>query len=167
MTPESAYAFLKERLRGAGRLAILGAGSVLKADDAAGVRVVERLQAEFDAENYPNLLLCVGETAPENFTGKISRFEPDHILVIDAADLGQEAGAIADIPPDAVGGPTFCTHMLPLRVMLDYLVRETGARVTLLGIQHKSIAFDADMTPEIRSAVDALSAALGRVIREM
>ena len=38
---ESIYAFLKERLQGVKKLAVLGAGSVLRSDDAAGMFVVE------------------------------------------------------------------------------------------------------------------------------
>ena len=157
---------IKERLKGVHKLAILGVGSVLRADDAAGVRVIENLQAAFDPGSYPDLLFCAGETAPENFSGSIRRFGPDHLVVIDAADLGLEAGAIAEIQPGDLGGPAFSTHMLPLRVMIDYLVRETGARVTLLGIQYKSIAFDAGMTPEVRDAVEELSGVLKRVIED-
>jgi hydrogenase 3 maturation protease len=99
------YAFLKEHFGAAHRLAILGAGSVLKADDAAGVRVAEALQAALTPERCPNLLLCAGETAPENFSGKIKGFAPTHLLVLDAADLGRAPGAIVEIQPKDVGGP--------------------------------------------------------------
>ena len=163
---EDVYIFLRERLKGAGRLAILGAGSTLKADDAAGVRVVEGLQGALATGRYPDLLLCVGETAPENFSGKIKRFEPTHLLVLDAADLGQAPGTVMEIRPEDVGGPTFCTHMLPLRVMIRYLAEETGASVTLLGIQYKSIAFDGEMTAEVRAGVHLLQDALRRVLEE-
>lgn len=158
---------LKTKLAGARRVAVVGAGSVLKADDAAGVRVVENLQAALAKSDHPDLLLCVGETAPENFSGKIEAFCPTHLLLIDAADVGRAPGDIVEIPPEAVGGPTFCSHMLPLRVMTDYLVHETGAAVTLLGLQYKSIAFDGEMTPEMKASVASLTDALLRALREL
>ena len=157
-------ALLREKLRGMERLAVLGAGSVLRSDDAAGVCVVEELKARFFGEAYPNLLLCVGETAPENYSGKIMGFRPSHLLVVDAADLGKAPGTVVEIMPEDVGGPTFCSHMLPLKVMIDYLKAETGAAVTLLGIQSKSIAFDGDMCGEVEAAVGQIVAALARVI---
>ena len=163
---ESIYAFLKERLQGVKRLAVLGAGSVLRSDDAAGMFVVEKLQAAFDTEKYPNLLFCPGETAPENYSGKIRNFCPTHLVVIDAADVGQAPGCVVHIRPEDVGGPTFCSHMLPLRVMIRYLAEETGADVTLLGMQYKSLAFDGVMTQDMRLAVEKVSGALSRVIRE-
>lgn len=161
---QSVYDFLSARLSGAERLAILGAGSVLRADDGAGVYIVENLQEAFGDKNPQALLFCNGETAPENFSGKIKRFMPTHLLVIDAADVGKTPGDIVEIRPGDVGGPTFCTHMLPLRVMIEYLARETGAQVTLLGIQTKDITFDGEMTPEVQGAVDELTAALERVV---
>ncbi len=156
---------LQSRLSGVRRLAVLGAGSVLKADDGAGVALVERLQEAFPPARYPGLLLCPGETAPENFTGKIKAFQPDHILVLDAADLGLAPGTVAEINHRDVGGPTFCSHMLPLRVMIDYLAVETGADITLLGLQPQSIAFDAPMTPVVEAAVAELTKTLGEAVR--
>jgi hydrogenase 3 maturation protease len=164
---DAVYAFLKERLMDAQRLAVLGAGSTLRGDDAAGMRIVEALQAEFDLKQYPQLLLCPGETAPENYSGKIRQFQPTHFLVIDAADVNAPPGSIVEIRPEDVGGPTFCSHMLPLRVMIRYLSQETGTDVTLLGIQYKSIEFDTGMTDEVQAAVNELSCALRRFIREI
>jgi len=160
----SVYGFLEERLRGAKKLAILGVGSTLRGDDAAGMRVVERLQAALGPKGCPEFLFCAGGTAPENFSGKIKHFNPDCILIIDAADMGAEAGSVMEIMPETVGGLTFCSHMLPLRVMIDYLTKDSCARVTLLGIQYKCLDFDCDMTPEIRESVDTLCGALERII---
>ncbi len=157
--------FLKERLGGAKRLAVLGAGSLLKADDGAGVIVTEQLMEACPPEHYPDLLCCPGETAPENFSGKIISFKPDHLLVVDAADIGQEPGTIQEIDPQDVGGPTFCSHMLPLRVMIDFIVAHTNVPVTLLGIQPQSIDFDAPMTPVMEEAVEALCQGLTAVIK--
>lgn len=159
-------ALIKERLQGARRLVVLGAGSVLKADDGAGVLLVERLQEVFAAQ-FPNLLLCPGETAPENFTGKIKSFSPTHILVVDAADVGLAPGEMVEINPQDIGGPTFCSHMLPIRVMIDYLAAETGADITLVGIQPQSIEFDAPMTPKVEDAVGVLFKALEETIRTL
>lgn len=164
---ESLYEYLKERLNGAGRLAVLGAGSTLRGDDAAGMAVVEELQAAFDQTLWPDLLLCPGETAPENYSGKIKRFCPTHLVAIDAADVGKAPGTVVEIQPEDVGGPTFCSHMLPLRVMISYLAQETGADVTLLGIQYKSIEFDTAMTDEMQAAAKELSGALKQVIRDV
>jgi hydrogenase 3 maturation protease len=161
------YDFLSDRLQGAERLAILGVGSVLRADDAAGTLIAEKMAEFCPAEEYTNLRGYAGETAPENFSGKILSFCPTHLLIVDAADLGLSPGEFAAIDPDEVGGPTFCSHMLPLKIMIDYLVRETGTQVTLLGMQYQDISFDQPMTPEAEGAVGTFVEALRSVISEL
>ena len=155
--------YLQERFKGVTRLAVLGAGSMLKADDAAGCVIVEKLKAAIQNEN---VLLCIGETAPENYSGKICAFMPSHLLLIDAADMGATPGEIAEINPDDVGGPTFCSHMLPLRIMVRYIVAHTGAEAVLLGLQYESIAFDGEMTKAMASTVEMLTKALTAFIDE-
>ena len=152
--------FLKERLAGTKRLAILGVGSVLRGDDAAGILIVERLMEAFPQEAYPNLCIYAGGTAPENFSGNLRLFAPDHLLIVDAADAGAEPGSIVDIPRVEIGGPSFSSHMLPLKIMVDYLINETCTNVTMLGLQYKDIGFGEDLSPEMREAVDELTDAL-------
>lgn len=162
---KSVYRLLQQKLAGAERLAVLGVGSTLRADDAAGMYIVEKLRKAFDTKAYPGLLFCPGETAPENFTGKIAAFRPTHMLVVDAADVGRAPGDIVEIRPEDIGGPTFCSHLLPLRVMIRYLVDETGVQTLLLGIQSRSVVFDGAMTPEVKAAADRILRALRRWIR--
>jgi hydrogenase 3 maturation protease len=160
---DNLHAFLTERLDGFTRLAVLGVGSVLRADDAAGMEVV-RIVGERLPPSRADVRLFGGETAPENFSGSILRFAPTHLLIVDAADIGLAPGDLADICPDDVGGPSYCSHMLPIKIMVDYLVRETGAKVTLLGIQYRTLTFDGAMSPEVTEAVDAVCDTLLRVI---
>ena len=163
---ESIQAFLQDWLKDAASLAVLGAGSTLRADDAAGMVVTERLAELFPQDQYPSLLFCPGETAPENYSGKIRAFAPSHLLVLDAADVGLEPGDITVIPHENVGGPTFCSHMLPLRVMINYLTDQIGASSALVGIQYQSLTFDGEMTEEVKAAVDELTGALEAAFTE-
>jgi hydrogenase maturation protease HycI len=158
--------FLKDWLHGAERLAIVGVGSTLRGDDAAGMRVVERLAEEYPEEFNPHLMFCPGETAPENFSGKIRAFNPTHLLLIDAADIGITPGEIVEIPADKVGGPGFLSHMLPLKVLVSFLAGDSGMKSMLLGVQYRSLEFDAPLTPEIAAAVDTLCDALRCAIGE-
>ena len=155
---------LNQKLKGFERLAILGVGSDLRADDGAGDMVAKRMAIAFPSEKYPNLLCCAGGTAPENFSGKIERFRPTHLLAVDAADTGLIPGEISDIDPDTVGGPGFCSHLLPLKVMLDYLTDQTGCSVSLIGIQPKTLEFDGAMSDAVISAVDILCEAISEII---
>ena len=161
------YELLKGRLQGVKKIAVLGVGSVLRADDAAGVFIVEKLKNVFDPAEYPDIRFYNGETAPENFSGEIKNFCPSHLLVIDAADAGEQPGSIMHIDPKDIGGLTFCTHMMPLKIMIDYLQKETGTAVTLIGIQYKDITFDGGVTPEIQEAIDEVYETIKRIINEI
>ena len=160
------HMFLAERLEGCTRLAILGVGSVLRADDAAGMEVVRRMEERL-CPLPPAVKLFAGETAPENFSGSIKRYAPTHLLIVDAADVGLTTGEFADIQPADVGGPSFLSHMLPIKIMVDYLVQETGAKVTLLGIQYRTLEFDGPMSPEIEQAVETVCGALTHIVGEL
>lgn len=155
--------FLTERLQGFTRLAVLGVGSVLRADDAAGMEVVRRME-ERDRALPPEVRFFAGETAPENFSGSIKRFAPSHLLIVDAADVGLYPGEFQDINPADVGGPSFLSHMLPLKIMVDYLAAETGAQVTLLGIQYRTLTFDGPMSQEVEAAVQTVCEALEGIL---
>lgn len=121
------------------RIAVLGVGSELRGDDAAGIRVARRLAAFCDAHpSYRrgvHLAAFDGGAAPENVTGEIARFRPDLVILVDAAFLGRAPGAVEPIAPEQVAGTSFSTHMLPAPVLLDYLRSRTGCRAAVLGIQ--------------------------------
>ncbi|MCL2632746.1 MAG: hydrogenase 3 maturation endopeptidase HyCI [Coriobacteriia bacterium] len=124
---------------------------MLRADDAAGTMIAERLEGlQGRAQAF------AGYSAPENLTGEIKRFSPDIVLVIDAIDLGVEPGEVRVIELDEIGGVSFSTHMLPLKIIIEYLRQETGAEVVLLGIQVSSIEFMQKMTEAVRATVDAI-----------
>jgi hydrogenase 3 maturation protease len=140
---------------GARRVAVLGAGSELLADDAAGVMITDELIRRF-GEKPGRFLFLSGSTAPECFTGEIKKFSPDLLLIIDAADMGLKPGEIRSIDPAEVAGVSFSTHMLPLKVMLEYLQKETGCRTAIIGIQPGSLEFGGEMTKEVKAIVEEL-----------
>lgn len=159
--------FLLHKLAGVRRLAVLGVGSELRGDDGAGSIIAERLAMEFPRAAYANLVVCGGGTAPENFCGNIRTFRPEHLLVVDAADAGCAPGAVVEIRQKDIGGPEFSTHMLPLKLMVEYIVGETGCAVTMLGLQYECVDFGADMTQSMRETVDEVLQALREVIPEL
>jgi hydrogenase 3 maturation protease len=146
--------FLKETLLGTKKLAILGAGAILNADDGAGVIITDNLQKKFNEDNCKNLRIYTGNTAPENFSGEIKKFSPDHLIVIDAADLKEEPGSIMIIDPDIIDGVSFSTHMLPLKVMLQYIQKEIGCRITILGIQVADVVYGNPVTEKINQSIN-------------
>ena len=128
---------LKEALKGVKRLAVLGVGSELRGDDIAGMVAAEIIQKA----NHKNIAVFLGATAPENFTGEIKRYKPTHLFIIDAADTSAKPGTIDLISPDIVGGVSFSTHMMPLKIMVDYMRQSIECETWIVGIQPKVLKF--------------------------
>lgn len=76
-----------------------------------------------------------GGTAPENLTGEIVRFQPSHILMVDAAELGLKPGAATLIDSKAVDGMSCSSHILPLSILAGYMRRALPCNIIILGIQ--------------------------------
>ena len=119
------------RLAGADRIAIVGIGDELSPVDRPGMLAARQIEALSPAGTR----VFLAGTVPESMTGPVKAFRPDHIILLDAAEMGRPPGAVAVLDPETVSASLFSTHALPLPVVMDYLKKETGATVTLLGIQ--------------------------------
>lgn len=141
------------------RIAVLGIGNELNGDDAAGVLVARKLiekTREWKTKSVSHsLVLYIVEAgmAPEAFTGPLRRFQPDLVVLIDAAELGQPPGAVACFDWHQAEGMSASTHTLPPTVLAQFLMREIGCRVMLIGIQAKNLNFDAGVSDAVIQAV--------------
>ena len=154
---------LKQRLENAARVAILGVGSELRGDDVAGILAAQRI-GRFAKKTKPELEVFIGATAPENLTGEIKRFRPTHLIIIDSADLESQPGHVALIAPENISGTTFCTHSLPLKIIIDYLRQTFDFELIVIGIQPKTLVATARPSKEVSRAVELLSATITSVL---
>lgn len=148
-------------LKGARRVAVVGIGSDLRADDAAGVEVVRRLRRHLTSQN---VLLIDAGVAPENFTAEIKKFGPSHVLMIDATDLGLEPGTTSIVDLSKITGPSIFSHRLPLSIFADYLHAQVKTQIILIGIQPANARMGAAMSEQVKKAVDETSAVLLRAL---
>ena len=155
---------LRLGLTGKGRLVILGVGNPLKGDDAAGLLCVEQITKRVPATVRPGVRIFRTYDVPENYTGKIRKFKPTRILIIDAALAGLKAGDIFILEKEKIAIEEISSHKIPLMVLISYLEQSIGCKVTVLGIQAKDLSFGAPVTPIVKTAVktvaDFLAAAL-------
>jgi hydrogenase 3 maturation protease len=147
---------LRKALAGATRIAVLGVGSDLRADDGAGPLVIRQLQRGHSRRSSCKVKTFDGGTAPENLTGKIRAFHPSHVIIVDAAELDSSPGTVAVSPPESICTTTFSTHILPISILVDYLKCSIACKVTVIGIQPKSLQLQAPLSPEVRSAITEL-----------
>ncbi len=156
---------LKNSLSGASKVAILGIGSELRGDDICGMLAAEKLQKIFSKNS--SVKVFMGGTAPENLTGEIKRFEPSHVIMLDAADISKEPGTISFIDPENVGGISFSTHMMPIKIMVDYLYMDMKCKSVIVGIQPKSIHFGVKLSKEVLKSVGQVVSSVQKVLKSI
>ena len=105
----------------------------------------------------PDHLLINGSIAPENYTGKIAKFNPDLVILIDAADMGKEPGTITLLPWEQTTGFSASTHTLPPYVMAEYLTTAVDCQVIVIGIQPQQVNFAESLSPSVESAVKEIT----------
>ncbi len=140
------------------RMAVLGIGSPLNGDDAAGLAIVRCLRATLPPR--PDLLLLESGSAPENETGALRRFAPDLVLFLDAAQMDAPPGTVRWVPCAALTGLSASTHTLPLSLLATYLRAELSCQVALLGIQPACNEIGAPLSAPVCAAIEAVAAAL-------
>jgi hydrogenase 3 maturation protease len=133
------------------RTAFVGIGSELNGDDAAGVLATRELIRS--ARLPADFLAIDGGSIPESVTGPLRRFNPDLVILFDAADFGEPPGTIHWLDPDQIGGMSASSHTLPLSVLGGFLETELGCEVEYLGIQPGQLEFAEMLSPEVAQSV--------------
>ena len=156
---------LKNRLKHAEKIAVLGIGSELRGDDAAGIIIAAQLEKECPKNQLGhNFKVFIGETAPENLTGEVKKFKPTHLIIIDSAQMNEAAGVVRLIDPDQIEGFSSSTHNLPIKIFTDYLVKSMGCKIIIIGIQPKKVYFNAGISKEIEKAMAHIVSAIKEAV---
>ena len=157
---------LRNRFYDAKKIAVLGIGSDLRADDVSGMLAARSLKDRLSKrKTRVPVKIFFGETAPENLTGEIKRFKPSHLIMIDTIDAGKRAGSIYLFKPEEVGnGASFSTHKMPAKILIDYLVNSCGCQATVIGIQPKTVDFGKAVSGSVKASAEKVAAILAETI---
>jgi hydrogenase 3 maturation protease len=149
------------------RLVVLGVGSELRSDDAAGLLVAAALNriaaapaaaapeaAPRHAPSCTGLHVLEAGPAPENCTAEIRRISPSFLIIVDCAHMDEAPGTLRIFTPSEIAGVSFGTHGLPLSVLAGYLRSETGCAVAILGIQPSNVDFGQTVSASVEASVD-------------
>jgi hydrogenase maturation protease len=137
-----------------GRL-VIGIGTTMRGDDAAGLRVAQKLGLSDDVvvhDGEPASLIAV-------WSGR------NDVVLIDAVTSGRPAGSIIEIDISRSALPSgLChsTHALGVSEAVE-LARAIGklpSGITLIGIEGRDYSFGTGMTAEVETAVDEVVARL-------
>ena len=128
---------------------VLGVGSPLRSDDAAGLHVA----AALGRDRLPHVTAVEAGPAPENFTSEIRRIHPAVLVLVDCARMGESPGTVNVIEAGQIAGVSFGTHGLPLTVLADYVRQEVGCTVVFLGIEPVTVEPGETLSPAARAGV--------------
>jgi hydrogenase 3 maturation protease len=153
---------LTRRLREARRIAIVGIGDELLPVDQLGMYVA----SEIDKLHLPRIRVFFTGIVPESFTGPLRKYHPDHVLFLDSADMGALPGTMAIVKPGKIKASLFSTHILPLSVVMEFVAKDAGVKVTLLGIQPDTAHPDWRGSPEGQKSLQRNLSVLVEVLQD-
>ena len=153
---------LREWFRGAERIVVAGVGNPERADDYVGPKIVQALKGKVRC----CVLLLECETVPESYLLEIEEYQPTHVLLIDAAQLGLKPGEtnLMDASDLASFSPV-SSHMLPLRIFCEYLKKTVNPKIGLLLIQPERLEFTEGLSLPVATTMKMLVAVLDELLR--
>ena len=142
-----------------GNVVIMGIGNPCRGDDAAGSVVARRIS------DAPGVRVIDAQDVPEDYLCLVVNQRPDTVVLIDSVDLDSAPGSVALLDKDQMAGYWPSTHRVPMRLLMDYLARETNARTFLIAIQPRHTVFLEPMSEEVYASVARLAEVLDSVLK--
>ncbi|MGN0177545.1 MAG: hydrogenase maturation peptidase HycI [Methanobrevibacter sp.] len=129
------------------KLMVLGVGNELKTDDGVGPFIIKKLIEENIEKD--NLILINAETVPENFTGKIRKEQPSHVIIVDACLMGAQPGDIKIVDKDEFAKIGISTHSMSLSYFVKYLERDNDFKIIFVGIEPETMEWGEKPTENV------------------
>jgi hydrogenase 3 maturation protease len=122
---------LLKELKDSNSILILGMGDELNPTDKVGIEAVKKIKKL----KLNKIKVLLTGTSPENFTNRIRKLNPSHLIIIDSTEMNEEPGTIKIVDKDKITGQNFSTHSLSLLFLIEYVERSIGSKVLLVGIE--------------------------------
>lgn len=146
------------------RLAIVGVGNPMRADDYVGSYTVKAIMEATDGALPEGAYLFDAEDSVEALIGSLAKLGLKHVIFIDACEMGLPPGQANLLSVAETSYPFFTTHGIPLKVLSDRLL--SGSKVWVLAIQPKQTEFDASLSDEIQLTATNVSELITRSLIE-
>lgn len=155
---------LSDFLKDFEKLIVLGVGNELKCDDGVGPFIIKRLK-EQGIEDKNRLLFINAETVPENFTGKIRKENPTHLIIVDACLMGGKPGDMKIVDKHDFANIGISTHSMSLSFFVRYLEKDTDFKIIFIGIEPESMDYSEELTENVeRTAYEFIDRLKGIVL---
>lgn len=145
----------KRAHRLAGRIAVVCLGNPLRGDDAFGYLVYRLLRSA----GFPALY---AGAAPENVVGKLSKWKPKAVVIVDAL-LGGKPGLNVIKLSEIENPSVLTTHSVPLELLLKAAGIDPE-RVVVVGARAERLGLGEKPSEEVRRAAGEAARLLARVL---
>ena len=152
-------------------LIVIGCGNLNRSDDAAGVRVVQRLRAEFGAGLRADVRLF--DAGTDGMQVMFQARGAQRLIIVDACRSASDAGAIFCLPGseiDTAHAPAYSLHSFRWDHAVHAGRRIFGAAfpsdLTVFLIEAGSLELGLELTAEVDRAVDQVSQRIAQSIRD-
>ena len=150
------------------KIIVLGVGNILLSDEGVGVRAVEFLKREYQLP--PEVEVIDGGTSAMEMLDDLAY--ADHLIIVDAVRSGKPPGTLVRIAGEDV--PVFLKtklspHQIGLSDVLATLVvtGEAPGGVTVIGVEHFSLATSMALTPQIEALLPRVVAQVLVELRQL
>ncbi len=152
----------------------MGIGNELKYDDGVGPYIISKLN-QLDLND--NVLLINAQTVPENFTGKIRKENPSHIILIDACLMGLDYGDYKIVDKEDFVNIGISTHSMSLSYFVKFLNQDN---ILFIGIEPQLLElidqdslgvlgadlmdFNGELTDDVEKSANEIIELLGEIL---
>ncbi len=117
-------------------IAIMGMGNPLLPKDSFGIVFVNLLSENINLPDNWLVLNC--EMVPENFLGKVVKYNPDIVIFVDVVkDVKDSDDYLFILNNSQFIDHTFGTHKVAVSQLGEFISSQTGSNVYLLGFNLK------------------------------
>lgn len=144
------------------RVAIIGLGNVLLADDGVGVHAVRQLLKD------PPENVVVAEVGTAVLGAQQLLEEADVVIAIDAVRTDGSAGSICRFDAVGIEDPSpVSLHELGIVGLLRLLPKLSRPEVIIIGVRAEVIDYGTELSPTVQAAVGPVVRAVRRIAREI
>ena len=140
---------LREQIQrcGEGRVCLMGIGNDALGDDGIGVLLARDLVRA----GLPGVI--VAGTEPERSIAAAAERGFDHLVFLDAVDVGATPGSVVWLDARAMVErfPQLSTHRISLGLLARWAESSGNIRVWLLGVQPQSLRAERRLSPEVEA----------------
>ena len=95
-----------------------------------------------------------GKTVPENFTGKIRKEKPTHLIIVDACLMDLQPGEMQIVNKYEFANIGISTHSMSLSFFVRYLEKDMDFGIIFVGIEPETMDWGEKPTLKVEKAAN-------------